>query len=246
MNNLVSKKKWEDKYKYNRFFVPMKDDSVRIWIEKFLVSIKYEHKKNVFEIGCYPARYLSVFGEHNYILNGVDIVDGVTDLKKWLSNKRYCVGNISRDDFEKAKINEKFDIVVSFGFIEHFINWKEILTKEADLVKPGGYLVVSTPNFRGFIQRSLHYILDRDNYFDHNIEAMNMGEWEKVLLSRGFTLVSKNSFGGFGLWFDSATSSSKIRFGRRLLIFLFGLLNRYLKVNSYIFSPYIGMIVRKI
>ena len=63
--------------------------------------------------------------------------------------------------------------VSSFGFIEHFVNWKEILTQQARLVNNGGYLVVEAPNFYGLIQKMLHWFFDKENYKRHYVPSMS-------------------------------------------------------------------------
>jgi len=50
----------------------------------------------------------------------------------------------------------KFDIVASFGFIEHFTNWVEILESHISLLNNNGYLIVEVPNFIGPFQHWLH------------------------------------------------------------------------------------------
>lgn len=50
------------------------------------------------------------------------------------------------DDALRARWHEAFDLVASYGFIEHFSNPEDVLVKHLDLLRPGGLLVVTVPN----------------------------------------------------------------------------------------------------
>lgn len=51
-----------------------------------------------------------------------------------------------KDNFLSWFRETKFDILGSFGFIEHFKN-VEFVVKNADLVKNKGLVIISIPNF---------------------------------------------------------------------------------------------------
>ncbi len=65
-----------------------------------------------------------------------------------------------------------YDVVCSFGLIEHFSNWAELLRGMRIMSRPGAWLVVSTPNFRGWFQQAFHRLVDRVNFDRHNLDAM--------------------------------------------------------------------------
>jgi len=64
----------------------------------------------------------------------------------------YMVGSFVNDDFMVFEPGRKFDVVVSFGFIEHLTDLGDILDKRAELVASGGYLVVEVPDCIGAVQ----------------------------------------------------------------------------------------------
>lgn len=59
------------------------------------------------------------------------------------------------------------DVVSSFGFIEHFTNWREVLAKHAEPVADDGHLIIEAPNFTGAFQRWLHVNFDKANSARH-------------------------------------------------------------------------------
>lgn len=78
------------------------------------------------------------------------------------------------------KLNIKFDVVASFGLIEHFIDPTPYITKMASLVKRGGYLIIHVPNFRNF-QYLIHLLSDRQLLEKHYLEYMDAGKLEKLV-----------------------------------------------------------------
>ncbi len=92
-----------------------------------------------------------------------------------------------KDDF-MAFQHEQYDIVVSFGFLEHFPNWKDMLAKHIELVKPGGYLVVSVPNLRNF-QYHLHKWLDPEFENEQVVESTNLETLRGAVNEDGLTVV---------------------------------------------------------
>ena len=76
------------------------------------------------------------------------------------------------EDFLQWSTSERFDLVYSFGFIEHFNDWPGMIRRHAELVAEGGYLFLTTPYFRK-LQYALHWLLDTPNLRQHNVHAMD-------------------------------------------------------------------------
>jgi SAM-dependent methyltransferase len=65
-----------------------------------------------------------------------------------------------------------FDVVYSFGVIEHFDDPRPMVQKHFDLLRPGGTAIITVPHFGagyGWLARRL----DRKNYDIHNISIMS-------------------------------------------------------------------------
>jgi SAM-dependent methyltransferase len=65
-----------------------------------------------------------------------------------------------------------YDLVVSFGFIEHFDDLESVFARHLDFVGPGGRLVVGVPNFAG-LNRMLQRWADPAYLELHNLRAMD-------------------------------------------------------------------------
>ena len=72
--NLVPQEYWDKGYETLELDIAPKDDTVRRWIELFFSN---RGKGRCLEIGCFPGRYLAVFGELGYELNGIDLTPRV-------------------------------------------------------------------------------------------------------------------------------------------------------------------------
>lgn len=199
------------------------------------------------EIGSFPGPFLTVFGDLGYTLNGIDFhPKNEHDLPEWLKSQGYQIGEFKTIDFFEYSTPNKFDVVSSFGFIEHFENYKEVILKHARMVRDNGYLVITTPNFRGRFQKWLHKTYDKTNLSLHNLESMQPEIWASVLIENGFKIKYKGYFGGFLFWRSVEPMSG---FKQKSLWVIERVIQRLRKVlwfQSGSFSGYCGIIAKKI
>jgi 2-polyprenyl-3-methyl-5-hydroxy-6-metoxy-1,4-benzoquinol methylase len=238
--SVVDQAYWDNSYRELTFNIAHSEDRVRQWIEQ---NIPRANGKTCIEIGCFPGRYLAVFGEMGYELSGIDITPRANEMTRWLRDAGYRTGNITRADFLTYEFTTQYDVVCSFGFIEHFTNWGDVLLKHADLVKPGGQLIVETPNFRGHLQRILHSTVDRENYRRHVISSMNPLAWGRLLEQAHFEVTWAGHFGSFDFWADP--KPSRLKYATLRLISALVPMLRRIPEGTAALSPYCGLIARK-
>jgi SAM-dependent methyltransferase len=153
------------------------------------------------ELGCFPGRYLVELGHLGYRVSGCDTTPRVdTDLAPWLRAQSVAVGALRRGDF-RALPRERYDLVTSFGFVEHFPDYADVFRCHFDFVRPGGLVLVTFPNFRGAVQRFLHHLLDRDNLDRHVQPAMRLEPYRRVAERLG-TVLFAGYYGRFDFWTD--------------------------------------------
>ena len=221
------------------------NNPVKVWIEN---NFNFSEINNCIEIGCFPGRYLTIFGNQGIEVNGLDFIPEVESLKSAFENSNYLTGSFINADFTNYTPQEKYDCVVSFGFIEHFINWDIILEKHIDYVKENGYIILEVPNFRGFFQRLPRYLFDFQNYKRHNVKSMDLEKWKKILIENNFDIVNAEYFGGYELWNEN---NNKNRFFLKTKLItekLFLKIKRLLYPNvsnHKSFSSYMGIIAKK-
>lgn len=146
------------------------DNYVNLELHKFFQRVLTEKKGfSVLEIGCANSIWPIYF--HKYFeakVYGLDYSEVGCEKSRALLEHYNIPGKIYCADLFKppAELLQKFDLVVSFGVVEHFENTAECLKSCAALVKPGGYLLTLIPNIPsviGFIQK----YVDRDVYDVH-------------------------------------------------------------------------------
>lgn len=241
-NNLTSQKHWDESYQDLTFFKPSFSDPISRIIKAYVPSDGVV--RSVFEVGCFPGRYLSVFGDQGGVLNGVDLTPRVlSDMPKWLIANGYKIGDFYGVDFFKLNCGKTYDIVCSFGFIEHFVNYEEVLLRHLSFVSPGGMLILTTPNFRGAFQKMLHKFLDGNNLDRHYLPSMDPLAWKKILVDSGYEILFCGFKGGFDFWADSG-SKGILKKSLTKILNLSGKIFRFFPFNSGIFSPYAVIVAR--
>lgn len=245
-DELAEQHYWDSSYKNLVLGTLPKTDVLRNWIQTFFDRLPPGQSKTAIEIGCFPGQYLSVFGELGYELQGIDRTPRVEiDLPNHLKANGFSTGEFIRDDFLTYSFDRQYDVVTSFGFIEHFQNWENVLLKHACLVKPGGHLVIETPNFRGTIQRTLHWLVDRENLARHNLEAMQFQGWADLLKAEGFEIIFCGCFGRFAFWADNQQRNIFQRATLVLLEHCVPFVSQILPRDVVAYSPYCGLIARR-
>ena len=220
---LTDENYWNDGYSGQQFG-EAKEGALIDFLQTHLNSVTHA---TCLEIGSFPGSYIPAIGRKGYQLNGIDFNKrNEDDLPKWLNSLGLKIGEFQSGDFFEfiKKHNTRYDLVCSFGFIEHFENYKEVIQSHIDLLKPSGKIIITTPNFRGWMQYLPHKIFDNENLKKHNLKSMNPDEWRKILESNGFEVKFYGWFGKYEFWVDLNQKRSKLQ--------LFMLKN----VNRFIFN----------
>lgn len=204
------------------------------------------------EIGSFPGSYLPVIGRKGYLLNGVDFNKrNEVELAQWLRSLGLQVGEFwSGDFFEFAKDhNIRYDLVCSFGFIEHFSDFPEVIGAHLKLLKPSGKIIITTPNFRGWMQYIPHKLFDNENLKKHNIKSMNPAAWRKLLEDNGFKVTFSGYFGKYYFWVDDTKKRSEFElFFLKIVNRVIFNLNKLIKksgIESKNYSAFCGIVAEK-
>ena len=244
MVNRASQEYWNREYRSFNLHIAKKKDSVRRWIESH-VAPAGSANRTCLEIGCHPGRFMAVFGELGYELFGIDFAADLATLPAWLKRCGYRVGRFWTQDFASFAPERKFDLVASFGFIEHFTNWEDILAKHAALVDDKGCLVIEAPNFTGAFQHWLHSNFDQLNYARHHPPAMDVERWAKILERCGFEITYCGYFGEFRFWTEPQPRTLKQRSILAAMRMLQPALRLALPPDRKAYAPFCGVIATR-
>lgn len=203
------------------------------------------------EVGCYPGTYMWYFNQYfDYQVSGIEYVDHcIQPCEKNMQSLGIEAEIIHADLFDYKDNGKRWDVVTSFGFIEHFDDTKTVIDKHLDLLKSGGYLALVIPNHAGLGGLILKHI-DPDKYKVHNL--MSYEAMKKGLLDTGRAeIIEGGYYGRIGFW-NTALYSKMAEKGRwayilvRAPLYIVEHLGRYIMPNSKFFSPNSVLIARKI
>jgi SAM-dependent methyltransferase len=211
------------------------------------------------EIGSAPGYHLlqlrKAFGYEPY---GVEYTDGGAKMNRELfaQNGIDPAQLIKADAFSQAfqaQYRESFDVVTSFGFVEHFDDVRTVIKHHLDLLKVGGSLVVQIPRIAG-LNYWIASSLNRESLAMHNLQIMQKEVFEQLFADLPLETQFCNYAGTAKLilclphnrsgWLGTLTNAIKnSQLGLNLL------LRRLLKdkgLESDFFSPYLVFVGKKI
>jgi len=132
--------------------------------------------KNILEIGCARSMWLPYFSkEFGFNVTGIDYSEiGCQQAIQILSNEGVKGEIICADFFSPPRsVLSAFDVVVSFGVLEHFKDTAACIAAFLKFLKPSGLLITNIPNLcgmNGLLQKlinrrvfDIHVPLDRQN-----------------------------------------------------------------------------------
>lgn len=163
-----------------------------------------EEGANFMELGCSPGIVSAWLGRIKALnLFGVDFSP---EAHTYLQNvKRICGGEpvLYNCDLFQFESDMKFDVVASFGLIEHFVDPMPAIRKHYELCRPGGLVIIGTPNFR-YVQYLYHLLLDGRDLSVHNLKVMNLDFFNRISDDLHLTTLLLGHFGTMSFWnFDN-------------------------------------------
>jgi len=108
-----------------------------------------EQKDEILEVGCGNGRDLLEIAKTGCKLTGIDISEEMLEgAKKQLAPLKQAQVNIMYADVTKLDFKDNsFDKIIASEVLEHIPEFEKALAEMARVLKPGGELVVSTPNW---------------------------------------------------------------------------------------------------
>lgn len=220
-------------------------------IRAALAGIKTEGLR-LLEVGCANSRWLPYFAlEHGFKVTGIDYSDtGCKSCRQILRNA-HIEGDIVNTDFSTppASLIDAFDIVISYGFVEHFKDTSSCIRSLSSFLKTDGLLITIIPNMaglNGLIQKTtnrsvydIHVPLKPTTLaFAHRAAEMTVTE-SSFVGSTNFGVVNLNGLNTHALSYKLSTFFifflSRISVCAWLWEKRFGFLPRSLWFSPYVF-----------
>lgn len=204
--------------------------------------IKEKNIKNAIELGGFPGYYATYLKKYQ----GLDTTlfdyyihqDLINQLLEKNGLKPGDIHIIEADLFN-YRPEKLYDLVLSFGLIEHFNDTKAIIETHLQFLKPGGVLFITLPNFKsinGWVQRKF----DRENYDKHNISSMDLELLANCCKQLGLKDVEAYYHGRFTVWLENkAERSGLVKAFVKTIWYAGKIATRIIPTESKALSPYI-------
>jgi 2-polyprenyl-3-methyl-5-hydroxy-6-metoxy-1,4-benzoquinol methylase len=231
-NTFTEKERWE-KYWQDHKINPI----TNLYFEKY---VKYlPQNGNLIEIGGFPGLYAGYFKKRfNYNVSILDyiihpeLIEKVEKLYSLPSNSINCI----KKDFFEFVSSERYDVVCSFGFIEHFEDIRDVISRHIDLLKPKGILLITIPNLRG-LNGLVQRIFDPQNLYSHNIECMKLSNINRILLSFKLHSFEIKYIGKPNIWLENSAPVNRITY--KFIQILGKIIRKIPITNSSIVNPHL-------
>lgn len=115
--------------------------------------IEVNPQKSILELGCGNSVWLPYFYKHFKLnISGLDYSETGCQRSEYIFKAYNTPGKVFLGDLfsPPSELIGKFDYVVSFGVIEHFLDTVEVLKAHEKYLKADGKIIVSVPNMNGF------------------------------------------------------------------------------------------------
>jgi SAM-dependent methyltransferase len=221
--------------------------------EKFLPKTK---GIKAIEIGSAPGDYLVRFQQKfGFVPYGIEFTkNGVALNRKIFISNNLAPENVIHADFCSDEFHKQyknyFDLVISRGFIEHFDDVEDIVEKHINLLKKGGYLIVSIPNLLG-VNYILTWIFHHELIAIHNLSIMRKKEFLHLFNKENLITLFCDYYGTFTFCLFNTKRNSPMRFIldfckilQQLLNLIFRLIFKAKGAETRLFSPFLLFIGR--
>lgn len=204
--------------------------------------IKKNNIQTAIELGGFPGYYSIFLTKYLGIRTTLfDYFIHPDILKKVLHRNGLKEEDITviENDLFKYRPEQKYDLVLSCGLIEHFKDTRDIIERHLEFLNPGGTLFITLPNFRsvnGWVQKTF----DRDNYLKHYIECMDTEYLAQILKDLGLNDAKASYYGKYSVWLENKNEKSALTKAFIRSIWYIGkIATKLVPIESKILSPYI-------
>ena len=139
--------------------------------------------KRILEVGCGTGNFAYQVAKKGGKILAIDYSDEAIKLAR----NQYKHTNLEYEKFDvNKKINEKFDVIVSIGTMEHMDNPFEMLKKFKRTLNQNGKIIITSPNWvnpRGYMLLTLYYLFEAPITLAdlHYLTPIEFDKWAKKL-----------------------------------------------------------------
>jgi 2-polyprenyl-3-methyl-5-hydroxy-6-metoxy-1,4-benzoquinol methylase len=196
-NELTKKTYWDEMWTKQELRLPSR---FSVNINNFRRILKHEIRRGmkVLELGCAPGKHLAwVAANLGADVTGVDYsAVGITNAKR-IFERLGLNGDLRCTNIFECKLESLFDLVYSYGLVEHFQDPQAIILKHLEYLKPGGIALVVIPHWGENFYGRLQLYFDPEDLSLHNRSIMdeaNLLRFAPEAYSKGATVSRSGRF----------------------------------------------------
>ena len=166
------------------------------------------------EIGSAPGTFLVRFAKtFGATVHGVEYTHFGAELNRFnFESNGFDPKNVIEADFFSPEFLEQnagtFDIVISRGFIEHFDNPADVISRHVALLRKGGFLIVLIPNLLG-IYNGWTTLFNPVQLPLHNLQIMRLARFSGLFDASMVDTLQCGYFGTFSFWLFTAADEAR-------------------------------------
>lgn len=143
--------------------------------------------RRILEVGSGPGNFAACL-ERWFPDSQLTALDLEDELVRYAAARAPSVGFIRASSQQIPLASNSFDVVSALQVIEHFQSPEDFLSEVARVLRPGGLLLVSTPNTRGIGARLMGEAWQ--GIRDDHISLREPASWRNALSDSGFECIS--------------------------------------------------------
>ena len=248
MNNLLTDRDFWVKYWESKTNLSVLIPENYLFHRQLADIVAKEKVKTAIELGGFPG-YYAVFLK-KFLKLDVTLLDYF--VHQPITEELLKTNSLAEDDIKiietdlfKYEPAQQYDLVLSCGLIEHFLDTEDIIKRHIAFVKPGGTLFITLPNFKsvnGWFQKNF----DKENYDKHNIYCMDPALLTAICEKAGLQEVNAKYFGNFSVWLENEKQKSlAVKLFKKVIWIMGKVVTKIVPFESMVLSPYIVLTARR-
>jgi len=149
----------------------------------FLNLDRHRFKNTLLEVGCAEGIFLEAARRKSWKVAGVEISQWASKFAREKLNLQVFTGSLDQTHFSE----NYFDVIYMNHVIEHLDNPVKVLCTSWRILRPGGVIVINTPNFNGFSRLILKEEW-RAISPERHLYYFTPGTLSKILVKSGFKI----------------------------------------------------------
>ena len=181
--------------------------------EKIELVERFKSSGSILDIGASDGSFLLALDSVRWQRHGIEMIEPVVELVKVRHPE---LGLEAGDIYSENLAAHSFDVITFWHVFEHLYEPHRVLSRVAELLKPGGIVVISVPNFASYQSRFFGnhwYAFDVPRHLHHyspqSLDHLLGGVGFEVLENVFFSLMNNFHQLKYSLisWSESSTSS---------------------------------------